>query len=173
MTALSNQPINRNFLDPLKFRFAIKKTPTVNFFAQSVIIPGLSIAPPKQGTPFVVIPHSGEHIDFQPLQITFMVDEDLANYLELFNWLISLGFPDNFNQYKELAEQPRYSGLGIKSEATIFILSSSNNAKFEVVFEDAFPIALGPMQFGSADSDIQYVTATATFSYTRFKIQPA
>lgn len=170
MSALTNLPTNRNFLDPTKFRFAIKRAPSVQFFVQSINLPGFNIGPVSEGTPFVAIPFSGEHISYEPLQVTFMVDEDLQNYMEIYTWMRGLGFPDNFDQYKTLATQPKYTGTGVKSEVSLMILTSSNNPKYNVVFSDAFPTALTRIQFDANATDIQYVTCTATFSYTSFEI---
>lgn len=170
MSALDHNPTNRNFLDPQKFRFGLKRAPNIEFFIQSIILPGLSIGPVNEGTPFVKIPYSGEHIDYEPLQITFMVDEDMKNYMEIYNWMLGLGFPDNYDQYKALQEQPKYTGTGIKSEISLLILTSSNNPNYNVVFSDAFPTALSRLAFSSAETSVKYLTCSAMFSYSKFEI---
>ena len=81
MSAVDNQPSNKNFLSPLGFRFLIKKTPNVNWFVQSVNLPGISLPEAVMQTPFVNIPFSGEQMTFEKLQVTFLVDEDMAKYL--------------------------------------------------------------------------------------------
>lgn len=173
MSALDKVPSNRNFLDITKFRFGIKRAPNIEFFIQSMTLPGISITSVPEGTPFVKIPFSGDHIDYEPLQITFRVDEDLKNYMEIYNWLLGLGFPDNFDQYKALQDQPKYTGTGIKSEISLLIMTSSNNPNFNVVFSDAFPTSLSRIQFTSMETDIKYVTCSAMFSYSKFEILPA
>ena len=35
----------------------------------------------------------GDDLTFDNLEITFLVDEKLANYIELHNWLVGIGFP--------------------------------------------------------------------------------
>lgn len=170
MSALDKVPTNTNYLAKHNFRFMIKKLPNVNFFCQAVNIPGFSVQNVDEGNPFVKIPYSGDHIDYQPLNVTFLVDEDMQNYLEIYNWIRGLGFPDEFGQYKALAEKPKYSGEGLKSEVSVFVLTNAKNALYNVVFSDAFPIAISSIDFSSVNSETQYATVTATFKYTSFQI---
>jgi len=170
MAVLDHQPTNRNYLSKINFRFAIKKLPHVNFFCQSAQIPGFSIASADEGTPFVKIPFSGEHIEYQPLTISFLVDEDMKNYMEIYNWMRGLAFPDSYDQYKVLFEKPKYTGEGIKSEMSVFVLTAAKNPQYNVVFSDAFPVALSGIDFSSASTDVDYAVCTATFKYTSFEI---
>ena len=41
--AFNTDPKSTNFLSPLGYRFQIKKMPTVNFFAQAVAIPSITV----------------------------------------------------------------------------------------------------------------------------------
>jgi hypothetical protein len=173
MSAIDNLPTNENFLSPLGFKFQIKKTPGMNFFVQRVNLPGMSIPDTGQPNPFVKIPLAGDHIEFEPLQVTFKVDEILANYLEIHNWLRGLGFPDEFRQYKDLSNKPIMSGLGLTSDISLLVLSSAKNPTFDVVFRDAHPIGLTSLTFDTTDPDVNYLTATATFKYLSYSINPA
>ena len=83
MTAVDDTPSNRNFLSPLNFQFSIKKAPNVNFFLQKVNIPALSLPTIDIPTQFVPIPTSFTRVEYGEFNITFKVDEDLQNYLEI------------------------------------------------------------------------------------------
>ena len=107
MSVIDNTPANKNFLSPLNFRFQIKKAPHVNFFIQKVNIPSIALPNPTVSNPFVNIPYPGEHLRYGDLEISFKVDEDLQNYLEIHNWLVSLGKPENFDQYKQIQNRLR------------------------------------------------------------------
>lgn len=102
MAALSNQPVNTNFLSPVGFNFSIQKLPTVNYFVQSVNMPGVQLGETPLNTPFHIVPTPGDHITYGELAITFKVDEDMKNFIELYNWLQYLGFPEGFNQAKQV-----------------------------------------------------------------------
>jgi hypothetical protein len=171
-TALAAVPANKNFLSNAGFRLVIRRAPHINFFAQKIDIPGISITPPRQGNPFVSIPHSGEHIEYEPLAITFKVDEDLLNYLEIHDWIKALGFPDNFSQYADLKRGDAFVGKGLSSEISLFILTSHRNPSHEVIFREAFPFQLSALQFDSTLPDVEHFEATAVFTYTSYKIVP-
>lgn len=171
MTAITDTPINKNFLSPLGFRFAIKKLPNVNFFVQKANIPGIQIASqPAAGNPFTKIPYAGDHIEYNEFQLTFRVDEDLQNYMEIHNWIKGLGFPEDFKEYADLANQKPMSGLGVKSDASLIITTNGKSPNYECVFEDAFPVNLSDLNFDTTDETVEYIEATATFFYTLYKI---
>lgn len=171
MSALDNTPVNKNFLSPLNFRFQIKKTPYVNFFIQKVNIPPIEIPNPVPNNPFVKTPIPGEHLNFGDLKITFKVDEDLQNYLELHNWLIALGKPENFDQYKTIQDIPSITGDGIYSDISLLVLSSAKRANYEITYVDAFPVALGEITFNTTDTNVNFIETTAVFKYTHYTIK--
>lgn len=171
MSALDHQPENINFLSPFSFKFQVKKTPYLNFFVQSVNIPGISLPFTEHPNPFVPIPYTGDHITYDELLIQFKVDEDLQNYLEIHNWIRATGYPESFNEYATIARHPTTSGLGIKSDISLLILSSAKNPKFEVVFKDAFPIQLSAIIFDTTQETVQHIDASCTFKYRSYDIQ--
>lgn len=179
MTAITNQPTNKSFLSPLGFKFIIKKTPHINYFVQAASLPSLSLGRYDSPNPFVKLPIPGDHLDFGEFTLTYKVDEDLKNYLEIYNWMISLGFPDNFDQYRtaDVARRgqntglvDRMSGLGLISDGTLTILSSAMNPIHNVVFENMFPTSLAELEFTTTDSDVNYLTSTVTFAYQKYSI---
>lgn len=170
MTALDTIPENKNFLSPLGFKFQVKKCPTVNFFVQTVNIPSIVLPDTYAPNPFVKIPYSGEHITYGDLTLTFKVDEDLVNYLEIHNWIKALGFPDKFDQYDVINRKPIMSGEGIRSDISLLVLSSSRNPTYDITFKDAFPVSLSGVEFDTRTQDVQYVTATTTFKYISYEI---
>jgi hypothetical protein len=170
MSATDNTPENKNFLSPLNFRFQIKKAPHVNFFIQKVNIPSIQLPSPEPNNPFVKTPIPGDHLEFSELKISFKVDEDLQNYLEIHNWLRGLGKPENFLQYKELQDKPSYTGDGIYSDISVLILSSTKMPNYEITYIDSYPVFLSDLVFQTTDSDVNYITAEATFKYTHYQI---
>lgn len=171
MSALDKTPENKNFLSPLNFKFMIKKAPHVNFFLQNVNIPDISLPSPEANNPFVKIPYPGEHLNYGNLSITFKVDEDLQNYLELHNWIRDLGKPENYEQYKRISEEDSMAGEGIYSDISLMILSSTKMPNYEITFVDAHPVTLSEIRFNTTDPDVNFITASANFRYTYFGIQ--
>lgn len=172
MSAILDQtPVNKNFLSPLNFKFQIKKAPHVNFFIQKVNIPAINLTSPQFPTSFVKVPIPGDHIDYSDLEITFKVDEDLTNYLEIHNWIKALGKPDNFEQYRAIEEKKSWTGDGIYSDISVMVLSSTKSANYETIYTDAYPYALSGLTFGTTDEDVNYIEASASFKYTLYNIE--
>jgi len=171
MSALDSNPANKNFLSPLNFSFKIKKAPYTNFFIQKVNVPRMFLPEVTVPTPFINLPKPGDHITFDTLSITFKVDEDMTNYMEIYTWLVEMGKPQNFDQYATIQNQDPMTGLGIYSDIEIEILDGKRNANYGVVFQDAYPTDLGELQFDSTAEDIDFVTASATFKYKLYTIE--
>ena len=160
---------NKNFLSPLNFKFIMKRAPHINFFVQNITVPGLSLPTAETPTPLVSLPFAGEHLSYDNLEISFRVDEDLQNYLELHNWLRSQGKLE-YSEYKTLSETPIIIGEGLKSDISVTLLTSNRQANYEFIFRDAFPVSLSSINLTSSAEDIDYVQASASFRYTYFDI---
>lgn len=170
MSALLDNPTNKNFLSPLGFKFLIKRAPNVNFFIQKVNIPNILLPETYHNNPFVKIPYAGDHMQYGSLRISFKVDEDLNNYLEIHNWIRGLGFPQSFEEYKKINEQNVMEGKGLRSDISLIILNSTMNPNHEIIFIDAFPISLSELIFNTTEPTVNYLEATAEFKYIRFDI---
>jgi hypothetical protein len=170
MTAIENTPTNKNFLSPLNFKFSIKKAPHVNFFIQQVNIASINISQYDMPTPMVKIPIPGEHIAYGDLRVTFKVDEDLTNYLEIHDWLRGMGKPASFLEHKNLNSKPLATGEGIYSDVSVIVMNSAKMSNYEVVYRDAFPVSLSELIFDTTKTDVDYLEATATFKYILFDV---
>lgn len=168
MTALDRTPLNTNYLQPDGFLIQIKKLPTVTFFTQQINVPAFQLPPTFQPNPYINIPIPGDHIVFDDLQFQFKVDEDLKNYIELYNWIQGLGYPDDYSQFKDLKNQP--IGSGLYTDISLLITTNIKNPNIEILFRDAFPIALGGFNMMTTDGSITEVTSTATFKFQKYNI---
>ena len=169
MTKLTTQPTNDNFLSPLGFKFVIQKTPSTNYYVTQVNIPSVSLGETNLPTPFVQVPIGGDHLQYGELQLTFRVDEDMTNYIELYNWLSGLGFPEDFEQYRDELDTNR-TPAKLYSDATLVVMNSNMRANKQIIFKDVFPTSVGDLQFDLAVQDLNYILCTAMFKYTTFEI---
>ena len=185
--ANSRQPTKLDYASPTQFRFSIIKLPKVEYFATAANIPGITLGQANQPTPLKDIPIPGDKLEYDNLNITFLVDENLENYREIHGWLTGLGFPKDNEQFRNLqnAGSDRFPttknvGLnkelgsikkavqdegGLYSDATVFVLTSKNNANLEVRFRDLYPVSLSGLDYNQQETDIQYLTANVTFAY--------
>ena len=164
--------VNRNLLSPLGYKLVLKRAPNVEFWCQKFPIPGIELGVVMFPTPLINIPLPGEHMKFDDLEIIFKVDDDLTNYLELFNWLIALGKPNSYSQYADIAAEPIASGLGITCDISALIVDAKRNVNMEIIFADAFVTALSGITFNSTLEDITYINAATRFTYRRYYIKP-
>lgn len=171
MTSLDRNPKSKNLLSPLVFKFVIKRAPNVNFYIQSVSLPGLMLDQVETSNPFVQYPVPGDHLYYEELGIHFKAQEDLSDWLEIHNWLRDMGFPNDWSEYANIASQPKTSGLGIRSDLSLLIADSNKNFSFEAVFKDAFPISLSNIQLDTTTPRIPYVDLFASFRYTSYDIR--
>jgi len=162
---MATNPNNKNFLSPIGFQFAIQRLPNVNYFCTSATIPQVSMGETEFQNPFVKIPLPGEKLTFGELSLRFRVDEDMKNFQEIFDWLIGLGYPDDFNQRGRV--QTNY---GIYSDATLLITTNQYKPNIHVTFIDLHPTSLSPVEFNIEQGDIEYLSADATFAYRSYKL---
>jgi hypothetical protein len=186
----TRQPSKMDYASPVQFRFKIAKLPQVEFFIQTVNLPGISIGSATVPTPLYDYPMPGDEISFRSLDISFLVDENLNNYKELHDWIAGLGFGKSHQDFADLqaTAADRFPGStkgslvagveipaplsegGIYSDATLTILNSKNIAKTEVRFQNVFPTSIGSLSYDVQASDIDYLKATASFDYLNYDI---
>ena len=185
--AYSRQPTKFDYASPTQFKFQLTKLPKVEYFTTACNIPGISLSTALQPTPLKDIPLPGDTVEFNDLEITFLVDENLENYREIHGWMYGIGFPKDRKQYGALvsANKDRFPTTGkdsqstdagkvkygampigpIFSDATLNVLTSKNTANIEVRFSDVFPTALSGLNFDQQADDVNYLSATVTFKY--------
>tara|TARA_R100000008_G_scaffold32251_1_gene18032 strand:+ start:1153 stop:1677 length:525 start_codon:yes stop_codon:yes gene_type:complete len=171
---MQNLPSNYNVLSPVSFRFSIKKLPNVSFFCQTANIPDLSVGVVARPTPLRDYNTFGDNLEIGTLEISFLVDEDLANYMEIQKWMRDLTSPEKFTGYSTtLANTDDGLGVlgGLISDATLHILTNSMNTNKNIQYKEIFPTNLGALEFTTQDTEITAITATCSFNIADFTIE--
>ena len=166
MAATSKLPDNLSYLSPVGFRFAIQKLPHVNYFCQAASIPGLSTTaiPVEYSVSRIFL--EGLKPEFEDLTIRFVVDEYMKNWQEIYDWIIGLSPSASLEQRAEYLNKEEKFSTGI-----LTLLTGSMNPQMEFHFLDAFPTNLTALDFDSTATDVEYLSATATFRYQRYEIK--
>lgn len=162
-------PVNKNMLSGLGFTFNVKRLPGVNFFASQVNIPGLVGNAVMQASPFKPIVRAYDKLDYNELTVTFKVDEDMQNYLEIFNWMVGVGFPTKFDERRVLEDATQSAGLF--SDGQVVVQTSKRNTNLELNFVDLLPISLSDLQLDARAQDVDYVECTVTFKFNYYTIK--
>ena len=174
-------PNELDYLRPNAFKFQIHNIPNTSYFCNAANIPEMNLPPAIQPNPLVDVGHPGDKIEFGTLMIRFLIQEDMKNYKELYDWLVGLGFPKDHKQFAEYTKTQEYrfpdispdsqQGLGQYSDATLTLLDSNNNAKILFRFVDAFPISLQGLDFEIVTGSTDYMIGVAMFKYSYFDIE--
>jgi len=142
----------------------------VNYFCTSATIPDISLGETTPvDNPFVRLPIPGDKLTFGRLDLTFRVDEDMKNFREIYDWLISLGYPDNFGQRGALGRTQSSVGE-VYSDGSLVITSSNMQPNIEIKFTDMYPASLTALEFDVEVTDIEYLKATVSFAYRKYEI---
>jgi len=156
-----------NYFSPLEFRVSIKRLPNVEFFTQRSMIPSINTTPIQQPTRFNPIFRTPDQVSFSNLDLTFIIDEDMNNYTEIFDWMIASAFPENHEQFRRIAD----SEDGLFSDISVIVLNSKKNSNIEISYTNCFPISLSDIQLNTTDQDVTYPEATCSFQYDTFSIK--
>jgi hypothetical protein len=98
------------------------------------------------------------------------VDEDLQNYMEIYNWITDIGSTVDQSGYAKLRSNTQGGGENATSDISLIVSDGLKNPNYEVIYVNAFPIDLGDLVFETSDTDINYVSASVTFKYTYYTI---
>ena len=187
---LNRQPSKLDYTSPTQFRFLINQLPKVEYFTVAANIPGITLGSATYATPLKDIPYPGEKLTYDDLTLTFIVDENLENYIEIHTWLTAIGFPKDRSQFREFrsetsnvktanfGESTDIGDVGsstperaMYSDAIMTILSNKNNPVVECRFADVFPISLSGLTYNQNITDVDYLTAEVTFKYQIYEIK--
>ena len=186
---LNRQPTALDYSSPTQFRFLINQLPKVQYFTTEANIPGITLSDVELGSPLKNIPMLGDKLTYEDLAISFIVDENLENYIEMHTWLTSIGFPKDRKQFSEFRSTTSNMStttrgeskdigdvrattpeISMTSDAVMTILTNKNNPVVECRFADIFPTSLSGLEYSQNQTDVEYLTATVTFKYKLYEI---
>jgi len=171
MALQGTQPDNKSFLSPVGFKFSIKKLPHVNYFCTSAEIPDITMGQVDTiNNTFIKLPIPGDKLTFSGLNIKFKVDEDLKNFQEIYDWLIGLGYPDNFAQFASVKQSGLQPIGEVYSDGTLIVTTASFQPNIEVKFVDLYPVSLSALTFNTSSTDVDYLEGDATFAYRKYEL---
>ena len=160
------QPDTNNYLATNYFRLEITRLPTVTYFCQTASLPSLTLTQIDQPTATGLFPKwIGGKYNFEDFTVSFIVDENMKNWLEVFEWMKDIGTMESLDNAIDRKQTQDFF-----SDILIVVTNSVYKPKYHIRFKDAFPIALSGIDFNSSSTENEPVIATATFTYTSYDI---
>lgn len=143
-----------NYLTSNRATLQINGLQDVEFAITSFNLPSLTLEYSQVSTPFMAGKEATSKPDFGEITISFLVDEEMKNWLAIFDWMIDLSFTKS-----------------IKSrfvDGTITVYSSHNNPIISFKLSEIVPIYLSDIQFTEGSGETSPITATARFALTYY-----
>ena len=169
---MQNLPSNYNLLSPTAYKLNIDRLPLVSYWCQNVMLPGIQIGESMQNTPFRALPQPGQNMTFDIFDCMFLVDEDMANWNEMYNWMRQITNPSD--PKKEFATLPdstnTINAKDMYSNARLHLMTNSMNSNKVIEFVNLFPTVLTPVTLESTDTAAQPIMATVSFVFHDMKL---
>jgi hypothetical protein len=172
---MTTQLISSVGLKPNGFSFDVARYPDTDFPIQSVSLPQISMGSAIQNTPQITIKYPGEKIMYEPLSVTFLLNSDMSNYIQIFQWMRDNAAPQGPTDFASLQAQfakntKNDDGQERFSDLNLNLLDNNNNPTICFTFIDAFPIGIGSITLTTMVDGHEYLTCDVTFDYTRFEV---
>jgi|TARA_B110000285_G_scaffold235509_1_gene317682 hypothetical protein len=172
--------INKSILNKNNFRLLIDKVPTVEYYVQTVNIPSLSFVEVNMPTRVGVDAFfPGDKVEFGNLTITFIVDEDLENFKEIYDWMSAIVPISDSADFAKISGTTKasYDQLGAinddlaqYSQITLVTNTNKNIPNKYFRFYDCFPTSLGSLELQSG-AEAEPVTCSVDFRFTYYTIE--
>ena len=187
--ASTQQPTVFDYASGTQWRLAFNRIPKTNWFCTAANVPGITLGEAQYPTPMSDMFVTGDKLTFETLNITFLVDEELQNYRELWDWIVGIGSPVNHSQWETTLSKgdgairsfatpdadPRtkstYEESNLYSDATLIVYNSKNMAKVNVKFKNMFPTSLSSLEYSQDLTDVEYFKASASFRYLYYEFE--
>lgn len=164
-------------LQPTKFQLHFTRLPDVVYYCHIVTLPGGEVKPVTQVNPFKNRMAAGHKLEYDFLDITFVVEEEMYSHQAIHDWLKDIGTETSFQDYNDLKLFPGQSNPAINTsfpdaycDATLTILNTQNNPKINFTFHDCFPTKLGKITMNSELAATNVLKCDATFGFFYYDI---
>jgi len=159
---------NINYLQPSGFNVSISREnyPNLEYFAQAVSHPSIDVGAAEQSARRVRIPTAGDTVTFGPLDITFLLDEDMTSYEEMFNWMVRLVNQKQTNQEQAIAE----AIPATEADIIVTVLSSHNNGLKQLKYYNCVPISLSGIELNAQQGAEIPLSFNVSFQCLQFEL---
>jgi hypothetical protein len=159
---VNNQPTAENYLYPTSFQLSIARIPDTIYNCQTANVPGITVAEIAKNNPATgrTLKIPSQSLQFEDLQIKFLVDEHMSNWIEIYNWMQNLRVVADWATVQKFPDQ--------LSDASLVLYSSANNPIKALRFHNMFPKELSSLEMDATVDNPEAITATVTFAFEFF-----
>jgi hypothetical protein len=131
---------------------------------QTANIPGVTMTTANiPTTPKLVTMVAGGALEYDQMQIQFLMDEDYNSYIELYKWMVSIINP--------IGPSTLPSGGGTPSIAILHLLTNNRtDNNLYIKFHDVFPSNLGSVDLTQQITESEPVVGQVTLNFKWFDI---
>jgi|TARA_R110000824_G_scaffold379953_1_gene572146 hypothetical protein len=162
LSPTTRQPDTDNYLKTNNYKFSITRCPTIEYFTQSINLPGISVGmtefPTKYATPVKLPNNLADHGE---LSIRMIVDEKLRNFFEMYNWI------KETVPLREIGNDPNE----YFSTANLLVLNSGFTPVLDVEFINVYPTRLGDIPFTSSQTMSEPAVIDVSLSYSGYIVK--
>ncbi|PNX49263.1 MAG: hypothetical protein BV459_00305 [Thermoplasmata archaeon M11B2D] len=150
----------RDLLDATKFGFTIDKLNCTISLLHGVELPGVTIGDTLHPTSVLDYGIPGEKIVYDDLTLTFLLDENMDAYVEIYKWMLAIANPTR-TELRETGIDNWYS------DGSLITRTNKENPNRVIRFFDMWPSNISSISFDTQNTD-EPVRVTATFRYSYF-----
>ena len=126
---------------------------------QTMMLPDVSVEGAALPFKAIDVGRAGDKMNFGAFEISYLIDEDLKNYKEIFDWMKS----NVETKHSTTTSSDHYRDM------TLTVMNSANNVTKQIKFVDAYPTSLSSLPFDITTTDVEYLTAVAQFEYSYYQ----
>lgn len=151
-----------NTLKSNGFNFVLSRIPETAFRVTACNLPSVFIPTPEESPPGILQAWSGTGSQFEELTLKFIVDENLRNYRELYNWITMQRYAARTDKLP-----PNFLEDELYSDGALITLTNASNPNIIFSFKNLFPMSIGELSFDTT-TPVTQVTCQAVFRYSYF-----
>ena len=168
---------SRNLLYPTQFSFYCTLYPELKLNIHAINIPSVSLTENIMQTPFTGLKLLPSNIAYDPIAVSFYPDADMENYKILNEWVVAIGFPEDFDQYRSEVDRRYFQEIiakaddyYLRSDAIIVCRNMYGTIVKRFKFCGFYPTSIPEVPFESQNKE-QVMSLTVNFAYDYYTIE--
>jgi hypothetical protein len=150
-----------NYLSANRSNLQFSNLETFNRSIINFNMPDITLGVIEQPSPFSSPKVSDTKILYGELNVEFIVMEDMSNYFDIFDWILSCSTSQTYSDYDT---------EGLYRDAAMIVHSSSNNPIAQIKFIGTLPTSLSSIEMTEESVETEVKKATATFAYQYYEV---